>query len=142
MNSTHTHTHIPTPTHAHTHTVRNNSWPLTKHTHTRTHTHAYTPPPHTHTQCTPVYTTHLMMKSRLIQSNQHTIHSQEEPRENKESTGHHSLQQMTVKHTQAINVMVQRAMAPGHGLQTPYLESVRMLVSPPPIQECLHLCRP
>ena len=54
-----------------------------------------------------------MIKSRLIQSNQHTIHSQEEPRENKESTGHHSLQQMTVKHTQAINVMVQRAMAEG-----------------------------
>ena len=61
--------------------------------------------------CTPVYTTHLMIKPRLIQSNQHTIHSQEEPRENKESTGHHSLQQKTVKHTQAINVMVQRAMA-------------------------------
>ena len=61
--------------------------------------------------CTPVYRTHLMTKSRLIQSNQHTIHSQEEPRENKESTGHHSLQQKTVKHTQEL--IGKRAMAEG-----------------------------
>ena len=51
------------------------------------------------------------MKLRLIQSNQHTIHSQEELRENKESTGHHSLQQMTVKHTQEL--IGKRAMAEG-----------------------------
>lgn len=58
------------------------------------------------------YQTHLMIESSVIQSNQYTVHSQEEPRQDEESTGHDTL------HTVAIETRDN-----GCGLDTHYLDA-------------------